>query len=86
MPNICPKCNGHKFHSDKHCSSCYEFSVPINRGKKSAMQAIISELGYKVKGAMEKDTRGEKYSRYVLIVEAPKSDEKTIKELLAKEA
>lgn len=50
------------------------------------MQAIISELGYKVKGAMEKDTRGEKYSRYVLIVEAPKSDEKTIKELLAKEA
>lgn len=83
----CPKCSGHKLSFDVHCDNCNEFTITVPKGKKKAMQDLITELGYKSKGFLEKDLYADdgELGRYMLCIEAPRRDENTIRELLRNE-
>ena len=82
----CPKCGNDKMPFDVHCDNCYEFSVEVKTGKKLKMTEILCTLGYKYKELLEKgDGSVWLKDKFMLIIEAPRRDEKAIKQILKEE-
>lgn len=69
---------------DIHCDDCHEFSMAVKKGNKLVMQQAITELGYKSRGFLEKNRycRSGELDRYILMISAPRKDEKALTQLI----
>ncbi|MCI2286073.1 hypothetical protein L3081_24945 [Colwellia sp. MSW7] len=83
---ICPKCQGEMMPFDITCDDCYEFTVEVFPHSERKVKDILTVLSVKFKAFTEKgDDSKWSLDRMLLLIEVPRKDEETIRQLLIEE-